>query len=140
MAMNYLAIVTAAVAAWIVGGVYYSVLSKQWLAAQGMTVEEAKAKHEAVKGTARAWLPFVLVFVAELIIAWILAGLLGHLGMFTVRGGVISAAIVWFGFVLTTIVGNYAFHQRSYALMLIDAGGWLLAFLVIGAIVGGWTP
>src|SRR6185436_12671570 len=90
MAMNYLAIVTAAVAAWIVGGVYYSVLSKQWLAAQGMTVEEAKAKHEAVKGTARAWLPFVLVFVAELIIAWILAGLLGHLGMFTVRGGVIS--------------------------------------------------
>jgi hypothetical protein len=140
MTMNYLAIVVAAVAAWLIGGVYYTVLSKQWMAAQGMTPEQAKAKHEAVKGTPAAWLPFVLVFIAELIIAWMLAGLLTHLGTWTVRGGLISAALVWFGFVLTTIVGNYAFHQRSYTLMAIDAGGWLAAFLVIGAIVGGWGP
>lgn len=138
MAINYWAILVAAIAAWLVGGAYYTALSKPWLAARGLTPEAAKAMHEKVQGTPHAWLPFVLVFVAELIIAWILSGLLGHLGMFTVRGGVISAAIVWFGFVLTTIVGNYAFHQASYKLMAIDAGGWLLAFLVIGAIVGGW--
>jgi hypothetical protein len=138
--MNYLAIVVAAAAAWLVGGVWYSVLSKHWVEGQGMTVEEAKAKHAAVKGTPQAWLPFVLVFIAELIIAFVLAGLLTHLGAWSVRGGIISAAFVWFGFVLTTIVGNYAFHQRSYKLMAIDAGGWLAAFLVIGAIVGGWGP
>ena len=140
MTLNYLAIVVAAVAAWLSGAVWYTALSKYWLAAQGMTVEQAKAKHAAVKGTAAAWAPFVLVFIAELIIAYVLAGLLGHLGTWSVRGGIIAAAIVWFGFVLTTIVGNYAFHQRSYTLMAIDAGGWLVAFVIIGAIVGGWGP
>ena len=140
MTLNYLAIVVAAIAAWLVGGVWYSVLSKPWVEAQGMTLEEAKAKHAAVKGTSAAWMPFVIVFIAELIIAFVLAGLLGHLGTWSVRGGVISAAIVWFGFVLTTIVGNNAFQQRSIKLTAIDAGGWLAAFLVIGAIVGGWGP
>jgi hypothetical protein len=136
--MNYLAILVAAIGAWLSGAVWYSVLSKHWIAAQGMTMEEAKAKHEAVKGTPAAWLPFVLVFVAELIIAWVLAGIMGHIGAFSVRGGLISAAFVWFGFVLPTMVGNYAFHGRSYKLVAIDAGGWLLAFLVIGAILGAW--
>ena len=64
--MNYLAIVVAAVAAWLVGGIWYSVLSKHWVAAQGMTMDEMKAKHAALKGTAAAWMPFVLVFIAEL--------------------------------------------------------------------------
>lgn len=140
MTLNYLAIVVAAVAAWLSGALWYSLLSKHWLAAQGMTVEEAKAKHAALKGTPAAWMPFVLVFIAELIIAYVLAGLLGHLGAWSVRGGIIAAAIVWFGFVLTTIVANYAFHQRSYTLMAIDAGAWLVAFAIIGAIVGGWGP
>jgi hypothetical protein len=136
--VNVLAIVVAAIAAWLVGGVWYSVLSKQWIAAQGITAEAMKARHEAVKGTPAAWLPFVLVFVAELIIAWVLSGIMAHIGAFSLRGGLISAAFVWFGFVLTTIVGNYAFHQRTYTLMAIDAGGWLAAFLVIGAILGAW--
>lgn len=140
MTLNYLAIVVAAVAAWLSGAVWYSLLSKYWLAAQGMTTEQAKAKHAALKGTPAAWMPFVLVFVAELIIAYVLSGLLGHLGTWSVRGGIIAAAIVWFGFVLTTIVGNYAFHQHSTKLMAIDAGAWLVAFAIIGAIVGGWGP
>ena len=136
--MNYLAILVAAIAAWLVGGGYYTALSKQWIAAQGISAEAMKARHEAVKGTPAAWLPFVLVFVGELIIAWVLAGIMGHIGALSVRGGLISAAFVWFGFVLTTVVGNYAFHGRTYTLMAIDAGGWLLAFLVIGAILGAW--
>jgi hypothetical protein len=136
--MNYLAIVAAAVAAWLSGAIWYTVLSKPWIAARGMTMEEMQARHAAVKGTPAAWLPFVLVFIAELIIAWVLAGILAHIGAFTLRGGLISAAFVWSGFVLTTIVGNYAFHQHSVKLMAIDAGGWLVAFLVIGAILGGW--
>jgi hypothetical protein len=85
-------------------------------------------------------LPFVVAFVAELIIAYVLYGILMHMGQFTMRAGVISGALCWFGFVLTTIAVNNAFSGRSLKLTAIDAGGWLGAFAIIGAIIGAMGP
>jgi hypothetical protein len=72
------------------------------------------------------------------VIAWMMAGVLGHLGVgqVTLRNGVISAAFLWFGFILTTIWVNYSFAGRDKRLLLIDAGNWLVELIVIGAIVG----
>ena len=106
MTVNWLAIVVAAVAAWLFGGVYYTALSKPWMAAQGKTMEQCQAEMAAKSGAAKA-APFILVFIGEIIIAWALYGILVHLNAFTLRGGIISAALIWFGFVLTTITGNY---------------------------------
>ena len=125
----------AAVAAWLFGGVYYTALGKQWLAAQGKTMEQCKAE-QAGKSPAAMYAPFVLVFVGEVIMAWALYGILFHLNMFTLRAGAISGAALWFGFILTSIAGNYAFHGKKPMLMVIDSGGWLGAMLIIGAIVG----
>jgi hypothetical protein len=69
--------------------------------------------------------------------AWMLAGLLGHLGAVTLRNGVVSAAFVWFGFILTTMIVNYSFASRDKRLLLIDGGNWLVVLVVIGAVVGG---
>jgi hypothetical protein len=55
-----------------------------------------------------------------------------------VRGGLISGAIVWAGFVLTTLAVNNTFGLRSPKLIAIDGGHWLLVLLAMGAIVGGW--
>ena len=66
--------------------------------------------------------PFVLVFVAGLIMAWALYGILVHLNAFTLRGGVISGALIWFGFVLPTVTANYAFGGRKAMLTVIDSG------------------
>jgi len=132
--INYLAVLVAAVAAWVLGAVWYMALSQPWLAAQGKT--KADMKPPASKAAAIG--PFVLVFVAELIMAWMLAGILGHLGGITVKNGVISGAACWFGFVLTTIATNYAFHGRKIMLTVIDAGHWLAVLIVMGAIVGAF--
>ena len=77
-------------------------------------------------------------FVVDLIIAWVLAGLLGHLGagQVTPRNGVFSGAFVWFGFVLTTMAVNYTFSGRDRRLLLIDAGNWLVVLIVAGAVIG----
>ena len=135
LSANWLSILIAAVAAWLFGGAYYSALSKPWLAAQGKTLEQCKAEQEAKSGAAK-YAPFILVFIGEIIIAFALYGILVHMNAFTLRGGVISAVLIWFGFVLTTITGNYAFHGKKPMLTVIDSGGWLGAFLIIGAIVG----
>ncbi|HEX4239702.1 MAG TPA: DUF1761 domain-containing protein, partial [Xanthobacteraceae bacterium] len=84
-----------------------------------------------------AFLPFVYAFVANIVMAWMLAGLLGHLGAVTLRNGVVSAAFVWFGFILTTMIVNYSFASRDKRLLLIDGGNWLVVLVVIGAVVGG---
>ena len=135
MSVNWLSILIAAVAAWLFGGAYYSSLSKPWLEAQGKTLEQCKAEQEAKSGAAKA-APFILVFIGEIIIAWALYGILVHMNAFTLRGGLISAALIWFGFVLTTMASNHAFTGKRPMLTVIDGGGWLGAFLIIGAIVG----
>jgi hypothetical protein len=133
--VNYLSVLLAAVAAWIFGGVYYTSLSKYWLAAQGKTLEQCQAEQAAKSGAAKA-APFILVFVGELIMAWAMYGILFHMGMFTLRAGAISGAALWFGFVLPTITANYAFAGKKPMLTVIDSAAWLGAMVIIGAIVG----
>ena len=134
--VNWLSIVIAAVAAWIFGAAYYTTLSAPWLAAMGKTLEQCKAEQAAKTGL-RKYAPFILALVGELIMGWALYGILAHLNAFTVRAGLISGALIWFGFVLTTITVNNAFAGRKTSLTVIDSGGWLGALLIVGAIVGG---
>ena len=133
--INYVAVVIAAAAAWLASAAWYMSLSSHYVAALGKTPEQM-AQDRKNPG---AFLPFIYAFVANIIIAWMLAGLLAHLGagQVTLRNGVVSAAFLWFGFILTTMIVNYSFAGRNKRLLLIDAGHWLVALVVIGAVVGG---
>jgi len=115
--MNYMAIVAAAVAGWVIG------TALRW----PFTRERPKKVQR-----------LVLAFTACLIMAWMLAGVLGHLGpgQVTLRNGLISAAFLWFGFVLTSTVVNNAFAGRSRGLTAIDVGHWLVVLLAMGAVIG----
>lgn len=139
MTVNHMSILLAALAAWLFGAAYYTVLSRPWLAAQGKTMEQCQAEM-AGKSKLTIYGPFVLAFVASAFMAWALYGVLLHLGRFTVRGGMISAALIWFGFVLTTLTVNNAFSGRKAMLTVIDSLHWLGGLLIIGAIVGGFGP
>ena len=131
-----IAILTAAIAGWLTGAVWYGVLGKPWLAALGKTEEDIKKN----QGTPAFYVPFMLAFVAAVVMAWVLAGMIGHLGpgQVTLRNGMISAAFAWAGFVATTILVNNAFGGRKFMLTLIDSGHWLAALLVMGAVIGFW--
>jgi hypothetical protein len=136
VSVNWLSIVIAAVVAWLFAAVYYTTLSGPWLAAMGKTLEQCKAE-QAAKSAAAKIAPFILAFIGDVIIAWAMYGILVHLNAFSVRGGLISAALLWFGFVLTTLTVNNAFGGRKATLTAIDGAAWLGAMLIIGAIVGG---
>jgi hypothetical protein len=130
--VNYLAIVIAAVLAWLAGAVWYIVFGKAWMAALGITQQ----KMAEAKSRPGAFLPFIYAFVAELVMAWVLSGVLWHLGTFTLRAGIITAALCWLGFVITTIVVNNSFADRDPRLLLVDGGHWLVALLIMGAVIG----
>ena len=131
--MSYFAIVLAAVVSFMFGWLWYGVLfPKQWLAAVGKSEEDVKAE-----GGPKP-MPFVIAFVAQLLMAWVLAGIIGHLGPgeVTLKNAIICGALVWAGFVATTLAVNHSFQSARLALTLIDGGHWLGVLLLQGALIG----
>jgi hypothetical protein len=128
IAVNYLAVIVAAVAGFLVGWGWYTIFGKTWMDALGRRKEDCKPTP----------LPFIIAGLASLLMAWMLAGLMGHLADVTVRGGIISAFFVWVGFVLTTTAVNQQFHGTKPIVTIIDAGQWLAALVVMGAIIGAF--
>lgn len=133
MTINHLAVVLAAIAAFMFGAVWYNVLSGPWLAARGIT-------KEAMAGKSMSPVPFVVSFISLLVMAFVLAGLLVHMGGTTLRAGLVAGALCWLGFVIPTMATNYAFHGNKPSLTLIDGGHWLGVLLIQGAIIGWFGP
>ena len=125
--LNYLAILIAAVAAYAWGAAYYMTLSKQWLAAVGRTEPNRSAA------------PFIISFVALVVMSWVMAGTLGHLGpgQVTIKNGIISGLFLWLGFIATTVFVNNAYPGRRYSLSVIDSIHWLGVVVIEGAVIGG---
>lgn len=130
--VNYLAIVLAAAASFLFGGIWYGALSRAWLEALGKSDEQLRS------ATAPMPVLFAMTIFAQLIMSWVLAGIIGHLGpgQVTLRTGLISAALCWLGFVATTIAINHGYQGSRGSLTLIDAGHWLGVLLIQGAIIG----
>jgi len=127
---NFLAIILAAIAAFGWGALYYTTLSTQWLAAVGMTKEQMQ--------TGRTVTPFIISFGAELVMAWILAGTVGHLGagQVTVKSAITWGLFLWLGFIATTVFVNNAYPGRRFSLSIIDSIHWLGVVVIQGAVIG----
>jgi hypothetical protein len=134
--LNVWALPLAAAASFAFGGLWYGLLSKPWLEAANLTEEQIKGS-----GGPRP-MPFVVAYLAELFMAWMLAGVMLHMAKAgipaTPRNGLITGAFLWAGFVMTTLVVNYQFQMRKPALTFVDGGHWLGVLLVQGAIIGLW--
>jgi len=128
--VNYLAIIIAALAGLGLGLIWRTVMLKPWLAARGKTKADIEGRGLV--------LPFLTTFVALLVMAWMLAGVMAHMGQVTVRGGLITSFLVWLGFVITVIGVSHAFTGAKPLLTLIDGAYWLAALLIMGAVIGAF--
>ncbi len=126
--INIFSVLLAGFAGFATGAIWYTVLSKQWIKAVGLTPEETKPK------------PFLLInaLICQGVMAFVLAGVIGHLGTgnINLKNGLISAFFVFFGFVLTTQLVNHRFQKKPWSLTLIDCGHWLAVLFIQGAIIG----
>jgi hypothetical protein len=129
--INYWAVLLAAIASFVFGGVWYGVLSKQWMAAAGKTPEQIKDRGNMA-------VPMVITAGCQVLMAYMLAGVIGHMSgpAVTFRSGVISAFFIWLGFVATTLVVNHTFQAQPRELTLIDGAHWLGVLIIQGGIIG----
>jgi len=130
--INHVAVLVAAVTSFVFGGIWYGVFSNPWMAAVGKTEDEIKNSGQS--------LPVLLglTLIALAVMAFVLAGLIGHLGsgQVTAWNGLLSGAFAWLGFVATTLVVNHGYQGAKGALTLIDGAHWLGVLLIQGAIIG----
>ena len=130
--ISYLAVIVAAVAAWLFGALWYMALAKPWMAAQRYASREEMLGPSGKPSPT----PFVISFLAELIMAYFLAGLIAHLGEVNVQRAIVTAFFVWLAFVITTLTVNHRFGRATWMLTIIDGGHWLGVLLVLGLVIG----
>lgn len=125
--VNYLAVVIAAVASFLLGGLWYSsaLFGKAWQRESGVTDEQLKNGNMAKI--------FGLSLVLSLIAAWVFALFLGPrppvaLGL----GAGFSAGLCW---VAASFGMNYLFERRSLKLFFINGGYHTLQFTIIGLVL-----
>jgi len=134
--VNPWAVLLAATAAWMVGAGYYTLLAQAWVAALGSSMEHLAREQAQKAGTPAAWMPFVFAFLAELVMAWVLSGIMVQTGALTLVDGLLTGVLAWLGLVVTTLAVNNTFAGRKPMLTVVDGAHWLLVLLVMGAILG----
>ncbi len=133
--VNYLAVVVAAVAAWILGALWYSpaLFARQWMSANQYTPEKLEAMK---KGMARSYSISLVCFA---VLAWVMAVLIDRVG---VAGGVLSGVkvggITWLGFAATIGLTANLYSDKPFAAFVIDAGYQLVYMLAMGVILCLW--
>jgi Protein of unknown function (DUF1761) len=125
--VNWLGVLGAAVAGFLIGGLWYGpLLGKAWQRESGLSDERIK--------NANMPLIFGTTFLLNLFAAFILAHVLDTYGEPSLDLSIMIAGGIALGFVVTAIGVNYLFARASLKLFLIDSGYWLLNYIAMGAI------
>ncbi|MGI9350477.1 MAG: DUF1761 domain-containing protein [Rhizobiaceae bacterium] len=127
--VNFIAIILAAIAGMITGAVWYGVFAKQWMNAVGLAESDIEQKPSL----------YIVAVIAQIIIAYILARLLGHFDNVGLTTGIAAAFFLWLGFCLAPMAVNHRFQNKGWDLTVIDGGFWLVVFLLQGAIIGWFS-
>ncbi len=126
--VNWLAIVTAAAAGFIIGGIWYGpIMGKKWMGAVGLSEEQiSEGNMGRIYGGA-----FAFSLLASWTLAHTYASFMQDLSV-TIK--ILIAFGVALGFIVPAIGTNYLFSQKGKALFFIDAGYWLLFYTAMGAV------
>jgi len=128
-----LAVCMAAITAYVLGGLWYTVLfSGAWSRAYGFR------EGEAIKLWTRPGVTITALFVCDLVGASVIALLIVGLDMRSLPAGALVGLIVWIGGAGAYGLGVQLASGRSMRGYAIDAGRQLASMLLMGAILGMW--
>jgi hypothetical protein len=132
MKTNYWAVVVSAIVYWMLGGLWYAALfGQRWMVLEGITAEQAKSVNPA--------LPYIITFVLNLLIAFVLAQLCLWRNANTAARGAAVGVLLWIGIVGPITFTTYMYEMRSKELFAINEFYPLVGLCLMGVILGAWT-
>lgn len=131
--VNYFAVLLCGLISMGIGAFWYSNMffGKMWMASLDKSEEELKKDFQPIK-------TYLVSFVAQLVMAYILARIMIYVGAETPIDGIRIAFMAWIGFIGTTMTINFLFEGRTFQQFLVDSGYHFIVLLLYGFILGLW--
>lgn len=129
-AINYLAVIVAVLAGYLLGGIWYSpkVFGNLW-----MSCLDKKA--EDIKGAGRTMaISFMLTFSIGLSMAFAIQ----MVGVTNWAGGAFLAFLISTGFILPHSINEYLFDGYNMKALAIHQGYRIVSTVIMGIILGAW--
>lgn len=129
--VNHLAAVVAALSTFLIGGLWFSpiLFGKAWQKENNLSDEDLK------KGNTAKILG--LSFIFSLLMSYNLAFFLGDPSI-DISMGTFYGFLTGFGWVAMAIFIIGQFERKTWRYMLINGGYMIIAFTIMGAIIGAW--
>ncbi len=128
--MEYLNVLVAALGAYAFGAVWYMSIAKSWIAAAEIPVD-AKGKPMGNGSPA----PFVVGFVAQLVVAGMMRHIFQMSGLNSVLEGIMGGAGIGAFLITPWVTMNYAFAARKPALAALDGVNAVVGCTIMGIIL-----
>ena len=127
-AVNYVAIIVAAIANMVVGYLWYSqmLFGKAWMK---MTGKKDMGKKDSMLMMMGAG------YISSVVMAYVLAIFIQLNGATTPLAGAMAAFWPWLGFVATVTLGSVLWEGKSIQLWVLNAAHYLVGMAVMGAVL-----
>ena len=130
MHVSYVVVLISAVIQWLLGALWYGLIfKKSWRKHVGFA--EGEKPKNAVFALAAA-------LVANLLLSFVLAHVIEMAGTRLFTDGFKMGVICWLGFMAPPLFAQHIFEGRRANLFAINAGYWLLAMAIGGAILAAF--
>lgn len=132
--VSLLAIIGAGVVSMIIGFLWYSpmLFGKQWMKLMGLT----KEKLEKAKKTMGPM--YGVSFVATFVMAVVLGIVVNFALATSAQEGMRLGFLMWLGFVAPVMVSDVIFGDKTWDLLLLNAGYQLVSLMAMGSVLAMW--
>ena len=128
MKTNYPAVVVCAIVYWLIGGAWYGFLfTKPWMAMEGDAPNHVNPV-----------LPYIVTFLLNLLIAFVLAQVCIWRNANTASRGSAIGVLLWLGIVGPITLTTAIYEGRPMKLFAINEFYPLVGLCFMGAILGAW--
>ena len=128
MELNFLAIAVAAVAAFILSGVWYGVFGSKLAELHPAYADPGSLSPKDV----------IVELARNLVVALVVAWLVDQIGIDDWAQAALLGFALWIGIAVVLLTGSVYHEKVPVRLASIHAGDWLLKLVVIATIVGVW--
>ncbi|HEY4510849.1 MAG TPA: DUF1761 domain-containing protein [Candidatus Paceibacterota bacterium] len=134
--INYFAVVGAALAAMVIGSLWYSPqvgFGKMWMKLMGWGKDVPESAKKSIGKS------YAIMFATALVTAFVLAHFSYVWGAREITTALELAFWVWLGFIATTMLGGFLWEGKSFKLFLLNAGYQFVSIAVMSLIVSLWV-
>ena len=130
MNINYAAVIVAGIVAFIASAIWYVVFGKELAKVSAAFAEQRQERPAPWK--------MGVVIAQSIVIALVLAYIIGRSGANDVLGALWIGFVLWLGLAAMQWVGSMLWEKVPLKMALIHGGDWLVKMLLISLIVGIW--